>query len=120
MSDIVRVLRVVEYIGPREAVEEQVRKSIHGTRQFRCEGGEMRITVVTAGEFAEVLKDQEVKRLFPGEEKVFNANSARMLLEMMGVKTRISDETWDKMSQSDQRTFIGDIVDAARRTRHSS
>lgn len=34
MSDIVRVLRVVEYVGPREWVEETVGRSIHGQREI--------------------------------------------------------------------------------------
>ena len=32
-EDIVRVLRLVEYIGPRSMVEKQVEASIHGERR---------------------------------------------------------------------------------------
>lgn len=34
MTDIIRVLRVIEYIGPRDAVNNTIARSIHGTRQF--------------------------------------------------------------------------------------
>lgn len=34
-ADTVRVLRIIEYIGPRDQVEIQVRGSIHGERKFR-------------------------------------------------------------------------------------
>lgn len=30
--DIIRVMRLVEYIGPRDLVEEQVAKSLHGSK----------------------------------------------------------------------------------------
>jgi hypothetical protein len=47
MSDIVRVLRIVEYVGERSAVEQQVARSIHGTRV----PGAVAISVTTLGEF---------------------------------------------------------------------
>ena len=51
-EEIVRVLRLVEYEGPRKEVEEQVRNSIHGTRMgMKC----VRITAVTLDQFPEVL-----------------------------------------------------------------
>lgn len=54
--DIVRVLRLIEYVGPRHLVEEQVRESIHGTRYgIRDEAGSVQITGVTIGEFPESL-----------------------------------------------------------------
>lgn len=53
MSDIIRVLRIVEYTGPRERVEKQIRLSLHGTRD--CGNG-LTITVATLHEFPEVLE----------------------------------------------------------------
>lgn len=52
MSDIVRVLRVIEYIGPREWVEKTVGNSIHGTKtvQPNCE-----IRAATIGTYPEIL-----------------------------------------------------------------
>lgn len=53
----VRVLRVVEYTGPRKLVEEQVRRSLHGTRAGYggTDGPAVAITAVTLNEFPEVL-----------------------------------------------------------------
>lgn len=59
MEDTVRVLRIIEYVGPRSLVEEQIKKSIHGTRVFflgRNVGSEMAITATTLGEFPEILR----------------------------------------------------------------
>ena len=50
--DTIRVLRVIEYIGPRDEVEEQVARSIHGTR--RCDKG-MIIKAATVGSYPEIL-----------------------------------------------------------------
>lgn len=68
-EDIIRVLRLVEYVGPRGAVEEQVRKSLHGTREFGSHNSfvPMRITAITIGEFGEVISDEVAKKLYPGE-----------------------------------------------------
>lgn len=38
-EDIVRVLRVVEYIGPRELVDQQIAASLHGERRVRTSQG---------------------------------------------------------------------------------
>jgi len=51
-EDIVRVLRVVEYVGTREWVEETVKRSLHGTRVVEGYGT---ITAATLGAFPEVL-----------------------------------------------------------------
>lgn len=56
--DIVRVLRVIEYVGPRDIVEAQVAKSIHGTREFGP-SGQCRISAATIGTFPEILKKVE-------------------------------------------------------------
>ena len=49
--DKVRILRIIEYVGPRDQVEEQVTKSIHGSRKFR----DVVIRATTLGEAAEIL-----------------------------------------------------------------
>ncbi len=56
MSDIVRVLWLVEYVGPREWVEETVQRAIHGTRTLENGG---RIRAVTVDEFPEVLSSEQ-------------------------------------------------------------
>lgn len=52
MADIVRVLRVIEYVGPRKRVEETVAKSIHGERPF---GQGLVIRAATIGAYPEIL-----------------------------------------------------------------
>lgn len=54
VSDYVRVLRVIEYLGPREAVEKQVANSKHGDHYF----GDVIMRVATIGQFPEILKGQ--------------------------------------------------------------
>lgn len=52
--DVIRVLRVVEYVGPRDAVEKQVANSIHGTRSGYGLSG-MTISAATVGAYPEVV-----------------------------------------------------------------
>lgn len=57
--DIIRVLRIVEYVGPRDLVEAQVARSIHGTREFGTrEFRSVRISAATIGTFPEILKQE--------------------------------------------------------------
>jgi hypothetical protein len=48
---IVRVLRLVEYVGERSVVEATVKASLHGTKHVEDRGRGMDITGVTIGEF---------------------------------------------------------------------
>lgn len=52
-EDIVRVLRVIEYVGPRGRVESTVSKSIHGERD--CGNG-LFIRASTVGAYPEILE----------------------------------------------------------------
>lgn len=52
MQDIVRVLRIVEYTGPRSEVENAVSKSVHGERV--CSRG-LVIKAATIGTYPEIL-----------------------------------------------------------------
>lgn len=52
--EIVRVLRVIEYVGPRDVVERQVVNSLHG--QKSPQRG-LTIKAATLGEFPEVLSN---------------------------------------------------------------
>lgn len=59
-QDIVRVIRIVQYVGPRDLVEEQLSKAIHGTRSFSPKARMGRldlvsITAITLGDFPETL-----------------------------------------------------------------
>jgi hypothetical protein len=56
-EDIVRVIRIIEYVGSRSDVEEQLAHSMHGTRKFPRPGKhDMEIRVATIGEFPEILE----------------------------------------------------------------
>lgn len=52
-----RVLRIIEYVGSRKRVEEQVRRSIHGTRAIHGPEGVLTITAVTLHEYPEVFEN---------------------------------------------------------------
>ena len=56
--DKIRVLRIVEYVGPREMVERQVAASIHGLRRFYRVGEEMQVRAATIGEYPEILEQE--------------------------------------------------------------
>lgn len=56
MGDIIRVLRLVEYVGPRSYVEEQVRQSLQGSRTIKSTG--VTITSTTLSGFPEVIKPE--------------------------------------------------------------
>lgn len=74
--DTIRVIRVIEYVGPREQVEEQVRNSIHGERKVR----DMTIRVSTLGVLPEVIyapcRPEELRAqweaLYSGPSKTLN------------------------------------------------
>lgn len=55
MSDIIRIMRIIEYVGTREKVEETINKSIHGTKFF---SDDLQISVSTIGSFPEILKKE--------------------------------------------------------------
>lgn len=72
MTDTVRVLRVVEYIGPRDWVETTLRKSIQGTLyltgpnhpQDAYRMAEFKvIRTAVVGDLMEVLGEEEVRIL---------------------------------------------------------
>jgi hypothetical protein len=54
--DIIRVLRVIEYVGPRADVELQVSRSLHGERKG-C--GECVIKAATVSTFPEILEAKD-------------------------------------------------------------
>lgn len=57
MSDIIRVLRVIEYTGPRDKVEDQVSRSLHGEK--RLPNG-VTIKAATVGTYPEMLENLPV------------------------------------------------------------
>lgn len=52
MTDNIRVLRVIEYTGPRDKVEDQVARSLHGEK--RLPNG-VTIKAATVGVYPEIL-----------------------------------------------------------------
>ena len=59
MSDIVRVIRIVQYVGPRESVEKQIAKSIQGSQICGPREGPIVISAITLGIFPETLNYQD-------------------------------------------------------------
>lgn len=54
--DTVRVFRIIEYVGPRDLVENSIKRAIHGTKIVTSNGGrEMEIRVTTLGEYPEIM-----------------------------------------------------------------
>jgi len=68
MSNYIRILRVVEYRGPRAAVEDQVERSLHGTK--RLPTGVI-ISAATVGQYPEMIDnpipDETPFGLLPGQ-----------------------------------------------------
>ena len=52
MGDTIRVLRVIEYTGPRDKVEDQVARSLHGEKSW---GTGVTIRATTLGTFPEIM-----------------------------------------------------------------
>lgn len=50
--DTVRVIRIIEYIGPRDKIEKQIERSVHGTKEW---GNGVIIRAVTLGTFPEIM-----------------------------------------------------------------
>ena len=54
-EDLIRVLRIVEYVGPRAWVEETVAASIQGTKVI---SKDKKINAATIGAYPEILQPQ--------------------------------------------------------------
>lgn len=85
--DDVRVLRIVEYIGPRDAVEEQIRKSLHGEHEgalSKVTGVRCTIRATTLGEYPDLM-DLEPRKPpcinHPGRVSVTNLDSEDLCKE---------------------------------------
>lgn len=53
VEDIIRVIRIIQYTGPRSAVEKQVDRSLHGMREITTTG--VTITATTLGLYPDIL-----------------------------------------------------------------
>lgn len=59
MSDFVRVIRILEYTGPRERVQEQLERSGVPNNGQKSWDGLMRIRSALLGDFADIIDDAE-------------------------------------------------------------
>jgi hypothetical protein len=59
-EDIIQVLRIVSYTGPRSEVERQIEDSLHGMRRWR----NLEIVATTIGEFPKIIREapQDLKK----------------------------------------------------------
>lgn len=55
--DTIRVFRLIEYYGPRDKVEEEIAKSIHGERIFF---NEVRVRATTVGPTHDIVTTDEL------------------------------------------------------------
>lgn len=69
MADLIRILRVIEYTGPREKVEDQVARSLHGEK--RLPNG-VTIKAATVGAYPELLQELPVIEGWPGAPAPFS------------------------------------------------
>jgi hypothetical protein len=60
MMDKVRVLRIIEYVGDRNMVEDTVEKSIQGTKQI---SPLLSIKAATIGSYPEILETTEQSKV---------------------------------------------------------
>lgn len=59
-SDIVRILRIIEYVGDRESVEHNVARAIHGTKViFQHRDRSLIITAASLHEFGQAVATRE-------------------------------------------------------------
>jgi len=65
--DNVRILRIIEYTGPRDVVELQVAKSIHGEKRI----GGVVIRATTLGEFPEIMEIYQTTSRPPNCDPMF-------------------------------------------------
>lgn len=69
MDDIIRVLKIIEYVGPRSVVESQLSRSLgDGTKVFGPNNS-MTIRIATVGSYPEILAATKEECNKPAEEK---------------------------------------------------
>jgi hypothetical protein len=69
-NEIIRVMRVITYTGPRDEVEHAVRQAVHGSKKIHRRS---RIDAVTVGVFPDVMNPdavlEKVPSTFPGVQE---------------------------------------------------
>jgi len=84
--DIIRVLRVIEYVGPRDLVETQVNRSIHGIRTF---GNSCLIKVSTIGTYPEVLSQDALNKELVDANYNANARIQELTEQVKSLTTHV-------------------------------
>ncbi len=106
-EDRIRVLRLVEYEGPRALVDKQISMSLHGTRAWlRAAGEEVRITAVTLGIYPEVIEAARkvlVPNKYPLDERLLTS------LDDYAMQTDMSVRTYNCLKNGGFEQ-VGDIV----------
>jgi hypothetical protein len=85
-EDIIRVLRVIEYVGPRSVVETHLRDVIHGVKKT-SDG--MEIRTATVGVVPDIIEMGRVEQLLP---PVTQKAMAQPLPEVTGTLCSICNE----------------------------
>lgn len=64
--DIVRVLRVLEYVGPRDVIEEHLKKCLHGTKVCNTQTKDrFEIRVATVGLTPDIIEMGKLETMLP-------------------------------------------------------
>lgn len=95
-QDRIRVLRLIEYEGPRDLVEEQVNKSVHGTRLGLH--GKIRITVITLGTYPEIIEEARAVSA-PAVVENLQAEIMRLQKELQSTRAILSDIREEDISE---------------------
>lgn len=69
VEDTIRVLRILEYTGPRSLIESTVSRSIQGEKNFGATGRECTIRAATIGMYPEILNNGSQETVPNGEQK---------------------------------------------------
>ncbi len=88
-EDTVRVIRIVEYVGLRSLVEEQIHGSIHGTKVVSK--GRLTIRATTLGEYPDIIENAREK------PRVYKDRNGRDILTGDSVEYRIRMEDCEGM-----------------------
>lgn len=107
LEDTVRVTRIVEYVGLRSLVEEQVKGSIHGTKVVSK--GRLTIRATTLGEYPDII-------VSAGEKpRVYKDIKGRDILTGDNVEYRIRMEDYEEMYSTYKSTgYIGETNTGAQ------
>lgn len=116
-EDIIRVLRIVEYVGARSIVEKQVANSIHGEKVFtRSASGQLRIPctirATTLGTFPEILESAVLIQALKGEPTEKDLKIAELEKELHEERGKAASSPWPQNSYGAQLGQLGSAAQA--------